>query len=148
MIKVFVTGDNHFGKKYDRYADVREVLIQSRFDALDRMVKKADEEDCCLFIITGDLFDNINTIKVSDVRKIIDILCAFSGSVLILPGNHDYYTGNEKLWRDFENILAERDHSIILLKEFRRYDLLAGEERIAIYPAPCQFKHSKENNLK
>ena len=31
MLKIFLTGDNHFGKKYNRYPDVRERLIQSRY---------------------------------------------------------------------------------------------------------------------
>ena len=69
-----MTGDNHFGRSYDRYPEVREQLIQSRFKALENMVKKAETEGCAFFVITGDLFENINNIKVSDVKKIVNII--------------------------------------------------------------------------
>ena len=105
MVKIFVTGDNHFGKKYDRYPEIKDRLIQSRFESFKDMVRKAEAEGCDLFIVTGDLFDNINTIKATDVKQIVDILASFSGSVIVLPGNHDYYTGDEKIWKDFEKAL-------------------------------------------
>ena len=41
MIKLFVTGDNHIGRKYDRYPEIREKLIESRFSCLQDMVKKS-----------------------------------------------------------------------------------------------------------
>ncbi len=147
MVRLFVTGDNHLGKKYDRYPEVKEKLIQSRFDVLQNMVQKAEAEGCDLFVVTGDLFDSVSTVKVSDVKKAADILASFTGSVIVLPGNHDYYTGEEKVWKDFEHALFSRDHNITLIKEFRPYFFDAGEEKIAVYPAFCQSRHSRENNL-
>lgn len=147
MVKIFVTGDNHFGKKYDRYPDVKEKLMQSRFDCLKNMVDKAGTDGCELFVVTRDLFDNINTVKVGDIKQVVDILAKFTGTVIVLPGNHDYYTGGEKVWKDFENALACREHNIILLKEFRPYTFETSEETTVVYPAFCQSKHSKENNL-
>ncbi len=147
MVKIFMTGDNHFGKKYDRYPEAKQVLIESRFEALDNMVRKADEQGCNLFAVTGDLFDNISTIKVADVKKVVEILAKFSGNVIVLPGNHDYYTGDEKVWKDFEKEVASTENNILLLKEFKTYKVDAGEEEVVIYPAFCGSKHSKENNL-
>ena len=147
MVKIYVTGDNHFGKKYDRYPEIKEKLIDSRFEVLKDMVRKAEAEGCELFIVTGDLFDNINTIKVADVKRVVEILAAFTGNVIVLPGNHDYYTGEEKVWKDFENALSSVDHNITLIKEFKPFSFDAGEENVVIYPAFCQSKHSKENNL-
>ena len=147
MIKIYVTGDNHFGKKYDRYPEVKYKLIESRFDVLEEMVHKAEAEGCELFVITGDLFDNINTVKVSDVKRVVSILAAFAGNVIVLPGNHDYFTGDEKVWKDFENALSSVEHNITLIEEFRPYTFDTSEETVTIYPAFCQSKHSKENNL-
>lgn len=147
MVKFFVTGDNHFGKKYDRYPEIKDRLIQSRFDCLRDMIKEAEYESCEFFIITGDLFDNINTIKVADVEKVVEILSGFNGNVLVLPGNHDYYTGEEKVWKDFENELLKRNHNIILLTKYETYSFDAADGKVVIYPAFCQSKHSKENNL-
>lgn len=147
MIKIFVTGDNHIGKKYDRYPDVKEKLIQSRFDSMEDMVRQAEQDGCGLFAVTGDLFDNISNVKVSDVKRVAEILSMFSGTVLVLPGNHDYYTGDEKVWKDFEKALQDQAHNIILLNEFREYAFDVGDEQVAVYPAFCHSKHSKENNL-
>ncbi len=147
MLKILVTGDNHIGKKYDRYPQLRELLIQSRFDALARMVQKAEEEGCNLFVITGDLFDNVNTAKVSDVKQVVEILAKFNGTVLVLPGNHDYYMGEDKVWKEFDKALSMQEHNIILLNRFQKYTFEAGEEKVVVYPAYCNAKHSKENNL-
>lgn len=147
MLKLFLTGDNHIGKKYDRYPEVRERLIESRFESLRGMVRLAENEGCELFVLAGDLFDNISGIKVSDVKRVVEILTEFHGTVLVLPGNHDYYTGEEKVWADFEKALSEREHNLILLKEYRPYSFEAGEQRVTVYPALCQSKHSRENNL-
>ena len=148
MIKLFVTGDNHIGRKYDRYPEIREKLIESRFSCLQDMVKKAEQEGCDFFVITGDLFDNINSIKVGDVKRVVGILSNFNGRVLVLPGNHDYYTGNDKIWKDFENALSATDHNITVLNEFKEYSFFdIGNMDVIFYPAFCQSKHSKENNL-
>lgn len=147
MLKIFVTGDNHIGKRYDRYPDVKDILIESRFKCIEDMVSYADSEQCNLFVVTGDLFDNISTIKVSDVNRVVNILGEFGGNVLILPGNHDYYTGDEKVWKDFEKALEKTNHNITVLKEMRTYSYEIGDEKIAIYPAFCEAKHSDENNL-
>lgn len=147
MLKIFVTGDNHIGKKYDRYPDVREQLIQSRFDCMEDMVRQAEREGCGLFAVTGDLFDNAGTVKAGDVRRTAEILADFPGTVLVLPGNHDYYTGEEQVWRNFEKALQNRGHNIVLLNECREYSFEAGEERVVVYPAFCPSKHSRENNL-
>ena len=147
MIKLFVTGDNHIGKRYDRYPEAKEKLISSRLDCIEDMVKEAENENCDFFIVTGDLFDRINQIKVGDVKRIVNALSSFYGNVLILPGNHDYYTGEEKIWTDFEKAMDAQDHSITLLKEFKPYTFNVGDERVIVYPAYCQSKHSKDNNL-
>lgn len=147
MIKIFVTGDNHIGKKYNRYATIKEQLIKSRFDSMDAMVEKAEQEGCSLFVVTGDLFDNVSSIKTTDVKQVVDILSKFSGNVLVLPGNHDYYTGEEKLWKDFEKYLDNQPNNISILNEYRAYEFEIGDEIAIVYPAYCQSKHSRDNNL-
>lgn len=147
MIRLFVTGDNHIGRKYDRYGDVKEQLIQSRLECMRDMVRQAELEKCDFFVITGDLFDNVNSVRVGDVKHVVDILAEYSGRVLIIPGNHDYYTGNEKVWQDFEKALDKKEHNITLLNEFRKYSFDAGDDNVDVYPAFCQAKHSETNNL-
>ena len=147
MIKIFVTGDNHFGKKYDRYPEIRDRLVDNRFVCFEKMVEKAEQEGCDIFAVTGDLFDNCSSIRKSDVERVVRILAGFAGRVLVLPGNHDYYTGEEKVWKDFDDALRTCDNSIIRLDRFEPYPIEIAEETVVIYPAFCRSKHSRENNL-
>ncbi len=147
MIKIFVTGDNHFGKKYDRYPEIRDRLVDNRFVCFEKMVKKAEQEGCDIFAVTGDLFDNCSSIRKSDVERVVRILAGFAGRVLVLPGNHDYYTGEEKVWKDFDDALRTCDNNIIRLDRFEPYPIEIAEETVVIYPAFCRSKHSRENNL-
>ena len=147
MIKIFVTGDNHFGKKYDRYPEIRDRLVDNRFVCFEKMVEKAEQEGCDIFAVTGDLFDNCSSIRKSDVERVVRILAGFAGRVLVLPGNHDYYTGEEKVWKDFDDALRTCDNNIIRLDRFEPYPIEIAEETVVIYPAFCRSKHSRENNL-
>ena len=147
MIKIFVTGDNHFGKKYDRYPEIRDRLVDNRFVCFEKMVEKAEQEGCDIFAVTGDLFDNCSSIRKSDVERVVRILAGFAGRVLVLPGNHDYYTGEEKVWKDFDDALRTCDNNIIRLDRFEPYPIEIAEETVVIYPAFCRPKHSRENNL-
>lgn len=147
MIKIFVTGDNHFGKKYDRYPEIRDRLVDNRFVCFEKMVEKAEQEGCDIFAVTGDLFDNCSSIRKSDIERVVRILAGFAGRVLVLPGNHDYYTGEEKVWKDFDDALRTCDNNIIRLDRFEPYPIEIAEETVVIYPAFCRSKHSRENNL-
>lgn len=147
MIKIFVTGDNHFGKKYDRYPEICDRLVDNRFVCFEKMIEKAEQEGCDIFAVTGDLFDNCSSIRKSDVERVVRILAGFAGRVLVLPGNHDYYTGEEKVWKDFDDALRTCDNNIIRLDRFEPYPIEIAEETVVIYPAFCRSKHSRENNL-
>ena len=142
MIKLFLTSDNHFGRNFDKYPkEVKETIIEKRYKAFDDMVKKANAEKCNFFVVAGDLFEGINA-PVSDIKKVIECLKKFDGEVLVLPGNHDYYTGEEKIWETFKKNTESIDN-ITILNEFREYEF----ENISFFPAYCDSKHSDENKL-
>ena len=145
MIRIFMTGDNHFGLTFEKW-ECREALLQSRFDSFSEMVTEAESARCDLFVVTGDLFNNNYSIRTQDVKRVADILRRFSGRVLVLPGNHDFYTGDEKLWKAFENA-AEVADNIFLLKEPKPLTIDVGEETVTVWPAPCNSKHSAVNNI-
>ena len=145
-MKLFVTGDNHIGRRFDSMPDIRAQLIASRFASFEGMVKRAEAEGCDFFVITGDLFDRISGITKTDMVRTIDILSEFSGRILVLPGNHDYYTGDEKVWQDFESYAAAHTN-IILLKEYRVYPFELEGETLEVYPAFCDSHYGKENRL-
>lgn len=144
-LKIFHTGDIHLGMKFNRYGDeVKELLVEARFDVLERMVDKSNDLNVDLFVISGDLFNTIQVAK-RDIHRTVTILNKFNGAcVLVLPGNHDYDNGKVDLWLEFSKMQSEK---IILLNEKKYYDLEAYDIDAVIYPAPCHNKHSDENSL-
>lgn len=147
MLKLFVTGDNHIGLKYASH-EKAQLLISRRVSAFDAMVDAANREGCSLFVITGDLFESTGGIAKKDVKAVADILSRFKGTVVILPGNHDYYDKDTKLWKYFGDIIPSCDN-ILPLTEYRPYELEVEGERVILYPALCTALHSLpgENNL-
>lgn len=147
MIKIFVTGDNHIGLKYASHEHA-SILSSRRIEAFDGMVQRANEEDCTLFIITGDLFHTTGSVAKATVKTILDSLSHFHGTVAVLPGNHDYYDNNVRVWQYFKELIVEHDN-ILLLTDYRPYELEVDEQRVVLYPALCTSLHSAagENNL-
>ena len=146
MIKLFVTGDNHLCRQYAG-SPVKNVLIQSRIDSLRQMIRNAEQEECDYFIIAGDLFDRVSGIGKKDIEQIVEVLEEFNQTILIMPGNHDFYTGGERLWKDFASRTGEVSN-IILLNKYQKYRFGDGDNELIVYPAYCDSKHSRTNRLK
>lgn len=147
MLNIFLTGDNHIGLMFDRYDEIKDKLKQSRLDSLKKMVSYANENNCEFFVVAGDLFHRFSGIPKKTIRTVTEILSEFEGKVLVLPGNHDYYSGDVRLWEDFQDSIQDK-LQIHILNEFRTYEFDTEDgNRAVIYPAMCQAKHSTTNNL-
>lgn len=147
MLKIFVTGDNHIGLKYASHEQAA-VLSSKRTEAFVGMVDTANNENCALFVITGDLFENTYSVSKREIKVLLDALSSFHGTVVVLPGNHDYYDKDVKVWQYFKDIMTSYDN-IMLLTDYRTYKLSANGEVIVLYPALCTSLHSAhgQNNL-
>ena len=120
-LKIFHTGDIHIGMKFNGYGEnVKENLVEARFLALENMINKSNELNTDIFVVAGDLFNNIQVAK-RDINRTVRILDKFNGAcVLVLPGNHDYDNGVIELWQEFSNIPSEK---VLLINEERPYIL-------------------------
>ena len=147
MLRIFQTGDNHIGLKYASHEQAA-TLAACRISAFEQMVQTANAEGCHLFAITGDLFENTYSISKKEIKALLDILSGFHGTVAVLPGNHDFYDKEAKLWQYFGDVMASYDN-IMLLSDYRPYHLTANGEEVILYPALCTSLHSApgENNL-
>lgn len=147
MLKIFVTGDNHIGLKYASHEQA-VVLASSRITAFEGMVETANQENCTLFVITGDLFENTYSVSKREIKTLLDALSCFNGTVVVLPGNHDYYDKEVKVWQYFKDVMTSYDN-IMLLTDYHPYKLLVGGEDVVLYPALCTSLHSApgQNNL-
>lgn len=148
MLRIFVTGDNHIGLKYAGH-EQSLTLSSARIAAFEGMVQTANEEDCALFVITGDLFENTYGISKREIKTLLDMLSTFCGTVAVLPGNHDYYDRDVKVWQYFKDVMAAYDN-VMLLTDCRPYELTVNGEAVTLYPAPCTSLHSEpgQNNLR
>ena len=145
-IRIFHTSDVHIGLKFTRgYSEkVRQNLVDARLETLGRMVEAANDNDCDLFVIAGDLFDNPRVSKAI-IRKTGESLKRFEGLVIVLPGNHDYIQeSDDPLWPIFEDALGEGS---LVLKESRPYDLSSHGVHAFVYPGVCRSRHSAENAI-
>lgn len=140
------TSDLHIGMKFKNYSEnVSKSLHDARINCLRNLVNIANEKSCNLFLIAGDLFENTSDANKKYFEEIISILKTFHGEyVAILPGNHDFYNPSN-FWASFSS--SVKDSNIIVLNEYSPFDLDVNGEKIVLYPAFCDLKHSKENKL-
>lgn len=145
-IKIFHTADLHIGMKFNSYPDyIRGKLQQARSEVLARMVQMANEENCSLFVIAGDLFHNIKGIDKKTIAHAALELEAFQGAcVLVLPGNHDYDNEMIDFWQVFKQNAGEQ---IIFLNREEPVSLTDYGLNVTLYPAPCHSKHSDTSNV-
>jgi len=132
--------------KFVGYPDnIRELLVDARFNTLGSLIDMANTEKCDLFVVAGDLFDRTSVAK-GDIARTAQILSEFQGKLVnVLPGNHDYIEPDKtSLWSYFD------DHSVdhvLVLREKRVYSLIPYDLDINIYAGPCHSKHSSENAI-
>lgn len=146
-MKIFLTGDSHIGLKYASHSEAA-VLCEKRITAFNSMVDCANKENCALFVIAGDMFENTYSVSKRDIKTLLDTLSRFNGMVVVLPGNHDYYDADVKVWQYFKDVMQSYDN-IMLLTEYKPYSISCGDEDVILYPAHCTSLHSApgENNL-
>lgn len=142
MIKILLTGDLHLGRSYQKEdPEVAARYREARMQALRNAVAVGNGEGCGFLVIAGDLYDKVRGIPATLHREACGALGEFGGHVLVLPGNHDYYSGEgDLLWKKFEEYSPSNTR---VLKEGRPYSL--GE--VDFYPCPCHDKHSAGNAL-
>lgn len=148
MVRILHTADVHLGLKFLRQTlsdDVQQDLVNARLDVLNRMVDLAMAEQCDLLVVAGDLFDSTR-VPATLVRRAAEQLRRFSGTVIVLPGNHDYIesASENRLWPDFREALGDRH---LVLSEPRKYSLTVLDTPVVLYAAPCRSRHSKTNGL-
>ena len=147
MLKIFLTGDNHIGLKYASHPEAA-TIVSKRLEAFTDMVDFANRDHCALFVIAGDLFENTYSTSKREIKTLLDVLSRFRGTVAVLPGNHDYYDRDVQVWQYFTDVMAEYDN-ILLMTDYRPYEISVEGEDVVLYPALCTALHSApgQNNI-
>lgn len=145
-LKILHTADLHIGMTFNNrgYPEaVREHLVEARFETLARIVELANDEQCALLVIAGDLFHRPN-IAAATITRTLNILERYKGCTALLPGNHDYYDPEGPLWRALR---SEGFDELILLTAEQPFSLQDYGLDVILYPAPCDKKHSSASRI-
>jgi exonuclease SbcD len=144
-LRVFLTSDLHLGMKFAGYPEaVRAALVEARFTSLDRVVAAANEAGSDLLVVAGDLFESVN-VAHRDIVRAAKSLGAFRGRLAaVMPGNHDFISGDDKLWTRFRDAAGD---AVLLLDAPRPWPLTGYDTEACLYPGPCTMKHSTSNAI-
>lgn len=146
-LKIFHTADLHLGMTFGNRSypeEVRQQLVEARYQTLERLVELANEAQCRLFLVAGDLFHRAQMPR-EIIARAVRSLSRFQGEcVAVLPGNHDYWDGYGSLWKEMRELAPDL---LLLLTDTVSYPLHDYGIDAMIYPAPCHRKHSGENRL-
>lgn len=147
FLKIFHTADLHLGMTFGNrnYPEtVRQQLVEARYQTLERLVELANEAQCRLFLVAGDLFHRAQMPR-EIISRVVQLLSRFQGDcVAILPGNHDYCDRHGGIWKEMQELSFD---SLLLLTETVPYCLHDYGIDAVLYPAPCHRKHSAVNRL-
>ena len=58
-----------------------------------------------LWLQAIDMFQDTYSVSKSDIKALLDTLSRFNGTVIVLPGNHDYYNADVKVWMYFKDVM-------------------------------------------
>lgn len=107
-------------------------------DILKKVISKISKEDYDFIIISGDIADGSNKIQPHDFDEFKKI----KKPVIFTPGNHDYYTGIENVYKACENAgIMVLDNEQSKVKGLNIYGIGFGNNNV-------NFKINKdENNL-
>jgi DNA repair exonuclease SbcCD nuclease subunit len=101
MLLSFIhAADFHLGAGLNRFGPAAETLEKAQFQALEKTLQWAVEDDAAFVLISGDLFDNRNP-SPGILRKAGEIFSAGADTqVYILPGTHDFLSDKSVLASD------------------------------------------------
>lgn len=146
MYKILLTGDAHIGRGVSGDDDFKTRYAEARLESLAAAFRYASVERCDIAVISGDLFDTNYHVSTDLVDAVCNILspALFSGPILILPGNHDFYDrSDDTLWHEMQKRLSP---NVTLMLEERPYTV-TGPDGPVFYPCICHSKHSAVNSL-
>lgn len=147
-VRIVHTADNHVGLPFRQYpTDVRDALVEERFAALGRLVETANKRQADFFVVAGDLFDSTR-VTVQDIKKTAGMLRGFTGeAVIVVPGNHDHFTGPEtEVWSRFRReIEGAANIDLLTTATVQSYEV-AGQT-VHFFPCPCPSKTGSDSTI-
>lgn len=132
------TADWQLGKPFGNFdADIRSVLTEARFDAIDHVGKASAEHGVDHVLVAGDIFDT----EGPDDRTIVQALQRMERHKChwwLLPGNHDF-ARNGGLW---DRVRKRTKGNVTVLANPKPQKI---EGDVWLLPAPLQHRHTLDD---
>lgn len=143
-MRILHTGDLHLGRAYQKQEQedkqVAKRYRKARMEALQNVIRAANDQRCDYVVIAGDLYDS-RTVSAALQKEVCDLLGECNCPVFVLPGNHDFWEGEEdRFWGKFQDLAME--NTILLTKQ---QPVEMGET--IFYPCACTDRYSEGNAL-
>ncbi len=140
-MKILHTSDWHVDLHAAQLADAASTVRAARWNAVERLVQIAEENDVDLVLVAGDTFDTIDADDAT-VARVVGLLNRFAPArVVVLPGNHDpLVTGG--VW-DRTAWSSLNEHVILATSAGPLEFLTRDQVAVTIYPCPIQQKQSR-----
>jgi DNA repair exonuclease SbcCD nuclease subunit len=89
MVRFLHSSDWQLGmRRHFLDADAQARFSQARIDAIRRLGRVANEEQCAFIVVAGDVFES-NHLDPRTIGRAVEALRTMSLPVYLLPGNHD-----------------------------------------------------------
>ena len=121
------------GMRAESVGRLAERVREERLVSAQRVVQVAHDQHAEMLVLTGDVFED-NAVDRLLVRKVGEILRAFSGPVYIIPGNHDPFcpgsVWEHSVWKEAKNITVFTKNEPLEL------------DTCVLFPCPLREKYS------
>lgn len=97
-MKFVHSADWQLGARFAQFAERAPRLRATRVQTLSRALAMAAERNADAFLISGDLFED-NHVGNELVDEVVSLFANYPDlAILLLPGNHDPYSGPDSIW--------------------------------------------------
>jgi DNA repair exonuclease SbcCD nuclease subunit len=137
LISILHTADWQIGRVFSQFEpDDAAALFEARFVVVERLAAIATERCVDAVLVAGDVFD-AQTVSDKTIRRLFNAMRGFSGTWVLMPGNHDAAL-TESVWTRALRIDAISSNVLLCLKA----EPVVVAEKFTLLPAPLTQRHT------
>ncbi len=137
MISILHTADWQIGRVFAQFEpDDAVALFEARFAVVERLAEIATDRCVDAVLVAGDVFD-AQTVADKTIRRLFNAMQGFTGTWVLLPGNHDAALA-ESVWSRAQRLGAIPSNVTVCLEP--KPVVVAG--KFILLPAPLTQRHT------
>ncbi len=137
MISILHTADWQIGRVFAQFEpDDAAALFEARFSVVERLASIATDRGVDAILVAGDVFD-AQTVTEKTIRRLFNAMQGFTGTWVLMPGNHDAALV-ESVWSRARRLGVIPRNVIVCLDP--KPVVVAG--KFNLLPAPLTQRHT------